>query len=321
MLRQSDSVRVARLTSLLAVFMFSSFGFMYLLQGSILLAVAVLLLAFFWGVNLWLCLKGDYNKFLNYVFIPTVSTLVTALVIAIDGVVGTYWILIRIVAGFYFLPRSIAWKVLLFYLPAPLVSSWLYLDSEVFYFLLVTIVIITLFVYFYNVESARKAETARNQARTDPLTGLLNRFLLNDFLEHAVNIHNRSGIPAVMIMFDIDHFKSINDRFGHPKGDEVLVSFADMLKNRFRATDQVFRIGGEEFLVLLYELSEEDGVRLAEQFLEEVSSSSLLDEDKVTVSAGVAALQAAMSWQGWMNICDKRLYKAKKAGRNRVVCR
>ncbi|MGF1524944.1 MAG: GGDEF domain-containing protein [Leptolyngbyaceae cyanobacterium] len=154
---------------------------------------------------------------------------------------------------------------------------------------------------------------------TDPLTGTLNRTLLQDILEQAIHQNNRADIPMTLLAFDIDDFKKINDRLGHDVGDIVLQQFANLLQNRCRKVDYVFRIGGEEFIVLLYNTGVENGQRVAEELRQRLESLKILPEWTVTVSVGVAALQSGETLQEWMKRSDDKLYHAKSSGRNRVI--
>ena len=122
------------------------------------------------------------------------------------------------------------------------------------------------------------------------------------------------------MIFDIDHFKSINDRFGHPAGDEILKLFAAVVVNGLRITDLSGRIGGEEFAALL-PCSLEEGVVVAERVREAFESSGIVDETgpvDTTVSIGVAGGPAGTELEVLLAAADTALYQAKRGGRNRV---
>jgi diguanylate cyclase (GGDEF)-like protein len=118
---------------------------------------------------------------------------------------------------------------------------------------------------------------------------------------------------------DVDYFKKINDELGHDIGDDVLVQLGVFLKDSLRGSDKVFRIGGEEFLILLYNTNEANGIEIAEKLRKDVENLSLIPDRTVTVSIGVAGQNSVRDWKQWMKICDKNLYEAKNSGRNRVV--
>jgi diguanylate cyclase (GGDEF)-like protein len=157
------------------------------------------------------------------------------------------------------------------------------------------------------------------QAVKDSLTGLFNRSLLESSLQRAIKQNNRTGVPMALIIFDIDDFKGINDSLGHDMGDKVLKGLGDLLKKRVRGSDMAFRIGGEEFLLLIHNTDEIQGANLAEDIREEVEEMDLLPNQRVTISVGICSLEEGMDPYAWMKACDERMYRAKEEGRNLVV--
>ena len=170
-------------------------------------------------------------------------------------------------------------------------------------------------------------EAARHQmdvlAHTDVLTGLANRRTLTDRLRQEWALLQRGHEPACLLMMDLDHFKVVNDTHGHVTGDAVLVSFAQTVQQLVRKVDLVARLGGEEFVVLLPNITAEQATALAERIREAVYHSHLLVEGKplqFSVSIGVAQFdRRELSLTGWMARADAALYQAKAQGRNRVV--
>jgi len=163
-------------------------------------------------------------------------------------------------------------------------------------------------------------EAFRRQAAVDPLTGLLNRGSLSDLISDKVI----SGERFAILFVDIDHFKSINDRFGHATGDLVLRQVADYLKDGMRAGDCCGRYGGEEFVVLASDVSSDRAQRLAERHRLAIASLSPPDlafATPVTVSIGVAVFTAegGETSEELLERADAALYTAKSTGRNRVV--
>jgi len=121
-----------------------------------------------------------------------------------------------------------------------------------------------------------------------------------------------------MLMIDIDHFKAINDRLGHEAGDRVLRQMVTVIDGRKRIVDLLFRIGGEEFILLLLETNTTDAVTLADDLRLRVEQAPLLQDQKVTVSVGLCAQRAGQSADDWIKCADIALYRAKSNGRNRV---
>jgi diguanylate cyclase (GGDEF)-like protein len=164
------------------------------------------------------------------------------------------------------------------------------------------------------------------QSREDALTKLGNRHKLDEDLEIIATRVNRYGHAYSAVMCDVDFFKAYNDSKGHLAGDDVLRAVARTLLKTCRGDDQLYRFGGEEFLVLLPEQSLESGILVAERCRRAIEEMALphsanSNSGVVTISAGVASLtQPAMkSMQAWLNEADAALYRAKHSGRNRVV--
>jgi diguanylate cyclase (GGDEF)-like protein len=177
----------------------------------------------------------------------------------------------------------------------------------------------TVFVIFMLV-SERTVTAHKTAASMDPLTGMFNRRGFAEATSRVIEREANAGRPATVLIFDIDHFKSINDRFGHPAGDEILKLFATVVINTLRITDLSGRIGGEEFAALL-PCSLEDGVIAAERVRENFASSGIVVEDgpvDTTVSIGVAGGPAGTELEVLLAAADTALYQAKRNGRNRV---
>lgn len=165
-------------------------------------------------------------------------------------------------------------------------------------------------------------EQLREQAIHDPLTGLYNRLPLNEFLDRELSLASRKGYPVTVILADLDHFKVINDTYGHPAGDEVLRQFAERIKKHFRASDICCRYGGEEFLLVLPKSTNKEALKRASEIREIVARNAFVLSGSVinvTASFGVASYpQHGHTRDVLVTAADKALYKAKNDGRNRV---
>jgi len=159
-------------------------------------------------------------------------------------------------------------------------------------------------------------------ARTDALTGLANRMHSNERLDEEFSRFRRTGTAYALLVMDIDHFKRVNDTWGHPVGDAVLRHVAALLRSLLRTSDFVGRIGGEEFLVILPATTLEQAVGVAEKLRQAVGNAPLAPVGCVTLSIGVhvPAADDANADQA-LHDADQRLYAAKAGGRNRVVWR
>lgn len=154
---------------------------------------------------------------------------------------------------------------------------------------------------------------------TDPLTGLYNRRYLYQRLEQEIDLANRYGHPLSIILFDIDHFKRINDSFGHNLGDEVLVWISGILRSSIREVDIAGRHGGEEFLVILPHTDLAGAIEVAERLRSAIESVEWsLDGLKVTISGGVAQYEGERL-DDLVHRADCKLFEAKQLGRNRIL--
>jgi diguanylate cyclase (GGDEF)-like protein len=160
------------------------------------------------------------------------------------------------------------------------------------------------------------------------LTGLYNRRHFDEALDRMLAAHRRDRLtgwrPMSAIVFDLDRFGLFNKEHGHQVGDRVLKTFAEVLTTRFRASDLVARIGGEEFIVVLDDAGREDAVRIADEVRDLLAKRSVAAEDgtelRVTVSAGCAELDRAdPTRESLLRTADVALFMAKRAGRDRVV--
>ena len=171
-------------------------------------------------------------------------------------------------------------------------------------------------------QSNRLRERLANLARTDPLTGLFNRRAFDEALarEHARQL--RGGPPMALLLVDIDHFKQVNDSWGHQAGDQTLRELGKLLSDRFRTMDIVGRIGGEEFGVLIPDCGPDQALTRAHELCDTVRAQSRAWPHPITVSVGVGIAtspEPKNSPEALFAIADSALYAAKASGRNRVA--
>jgi diguanylate cyclase (GGDEF)-like protein len=171
------------------------------------------------------------------------------------------------------------------------------------------------------VELARLSNQWARQAAQDPLTGLANRRALERWLaEHWPGVE--LGQPLALVLLDLDHFKKVNDRFGHDTGDRVLQIVGELLRAQCRDTDLAVRYGGEEFLLAFAGTDTASALPLAERIRLLIAGqewSRLAPELDVTSSIGLADASEALDAPALLTLADRRLYAAKSGGRNRVV--
>lgn len=191
-------------------------------------------------------------------------------------------------------------------------------------FLLVVVSLLMIALGLVSMTKERIDQRYRQLALLDELTGLANRRAILDALEQQIAVARRSGQPLALLMMDIDHFKRVNDTFGHIQGDEVLRRVADIIRTRLRTQDIAGRIGGEEFLAILPGTTAQGGFELAEALRQNVAAARVVAADgrniEVRISIGVHEIRDASGLQGtdMISAADQALYRAKENGRNRV---
>ncbi len=156
-------------------------------------------------------------------------------------------------------------------------------------------------------------------ANTDPLTKAGNRLLFNTVMKSEMARAERYNYQFSLIMFDIDHFKKVNDTFGHDTGDKVLVSLTKLVSGRIRETDALFRIGGEEFIVILAGTNIDNAKNLAHHLLSTVNQFNIDHMKGVTISIGVASFEENDTIECLVKKADSAMYESKEDGRNRVT--
>jgi diguanylate cyclase (GGDEF)-like protein len=175
--------------------------------------------------------------------------------------------------------------------------------------------LVSAWLVFAMTEQSRRL---KGMAVTDSLTGAFNRRYLELQAMRCLNDWTRFQRAASLLLLDVDHFKLVNDKFGHGVGDEVLTKLVELLQDRLRKVDVVCRLGGEEFAVLLSETSYGRASYVAEELRAVVERASILPEGNLTISIGVCDVTQVQDLEQWLKLADAALYQAKRNGRNRV---
>lgn len=173
----------------------------------------------------------------------------------------------------------------------------------------------------YPLKNASRYKQALQMAYTDPLTKTKNRAAFNDSLQREYKLARRNASHLSLIFIDIDHFKSINDNYGHECGDIALASVAGIITDSIRGSDIIFRYGGEEFVCLLSNTDLHTAGEIAERIRQTIADHTLAYGMKtlnMTASLGVSALNGIDSIDSFVNRADNAMYQAKKEGRNQV---
>jgi len=178
-------------------------------------------------------------------------------------------------------------------------------------FLMITIILLTLIFSNNN--------RLRFLAHNDQLTEVSNRHHLNFILEKEYERKQRYNSTFSLIIFDIDHFKKINDNYGHYAGDNILKEISSLIQKNIRENDYFGRWGGEEFVIIAAEIKLESAYKLAEKLRKVVENYNFIEKANITASFGVAEIDSAENIDDLIKRADDALYRAKRNGRNRVV--
>lgn len=228
----------------------------------------------------------------------------------------------------YIISYAVFYKAIELYRTEPVILLTNRVNGFNFISIGICVSIIMWYSYRTNILQAAKIKAQQKAleevAFHDSLTGLYNRRRWLAVLEDELKRMSRYGHESSIILLDVDHFKAINDQYGHPAGDKVLEEIAEILKSQLRATDKAARWGGEEFILLLTQTSVQNAGIAAEKIralIEKRVVESQNHRFTVTASFGVAALRSReLSFEETYNKVDQALYLAKQKGRNRVEC-
>jgi diguanylate cyclase (GGDEF)-like protein len=173
----------------------------------------------------------------------------------------------------------------------------------------------------YPLKNATLYHQALKMAATDQLTQTLNRVSFNDTVKREMNWAKLNAADLSIIFLDIDHFKMINDQYGHDCGDSTLVAVAKLIKENLRNNDTIFRFGGEEFVILINQMDLANAELLAKRIRIAIERNIVVYDMKpvkVTASLGVSSLRSDDSFDAFVKRADNAMYKAKRSGRNQV---
>lgn len=243
----------------------------------------------------------------------------TILTIYFKGASQVYWAYPATMATFFLLsPKKAAVLTSVDVLLVLYLIS-LHVDNVTLISISITLISSNVFAFIFAARTRSKNDQLMQLATHDPLTGASNRRALEKKLEWVVQMQQREKRKISLIILDLDHFKRINDRFGHAVGDNVLVRFVELIRSQIRKTDTLFRFGGEEFVVIAENTEMPEALQLAEKLRSGVENTQLLPGEAITTSVGVADYQSNENRNAWFKRADKALFEAKQLGRNQVV--
>ncbi len=315
----------------IAVFASGWFALLNLPRGMVLLGSAELVMSIVDLFLLWQTVRRPYARWRAVVFLIPLTVVVLLGMVDPNTVPTSFiWVMVLPVLFYALLGSRLGFIATLpLAVTAFLIYLWRYdgnpamINEPTLGHLLISYGTIWTFIHLY--ESNREATTRqlRTLATTDPLTGVNNRLQLDEVFERLASAANRCGESLALLVLDLDHFKHINDRWGHQAGDRVLAHLANVLRERMRGGDWAFRIGGEEFCLLLPDTARAGAFAAAEALRRQVAERPYEAEGvqiRLSASIGVAVFpDDGRQLDGLLSLADERMYLAKAEGRNRVV--
>ncbi|MET1079579.1 MAG: diguanylate cyclase [Pseudomonas sp.] len=322
--RLKDDFQLSIITfmGVFAILGISPYAIYRLLQGNVLVGVTdSILVACTLAAVVFAWRTGDTRR--AGMGLAIIVSFGAALVAINLGVNGLFWIYVVVLFNFFMIPPGKAMLLTLSLLGS--VSAYALLSGSPAFpsqyqslSFLVTSLTASGFAFVFAFRMRRQRDQLQMQATLDPLTGTGNRRSMDHHLLGAVAGKRRHHQKYGVLMMDLDHFKRINDQFGHPAGDRVLVEFAHLVQSLCRQQDHLFRLGGEEFLLLL-PMCDAAGLSAAADKLQQALAKELRGPGgPVTVSIGGALLHSDETAENWLKRADEQLYLAKNAGRNRA---
>ncbi|MEX0603988.1 MAG: GGDEF domain-containing protein [Marinobacter sp.] len=242
-----------------------------------------------------------------------------ATVASVLGTIGLFWLFPPFITSFFLTPPRLAIIINLSTLLVLMVFNIGFQSFEYMLSFATTAVVVSACAYIFALRNETQRVRLEQLAILDPLTGVKNRRAMEQELKSAVAFHQRSGLSYALAILDLDHFKQVNDDHGHAVGDEVLLSCVQIILKHTRRTDQLFRFGGEEFVLLLPGV-DDYGMRSVLRNVYRVLRRDLkCPGGPVTASYGLTLLKDDDTPDSWLARADAALYQAKEDGRDRVA--
>lgn len=296
------------------------FAILNFVQGSTLIGLLISIICFnLVYIDISISRSKEYHHTISFwILMPIVCFLLYKLVVD-KGLIGILWAFPTLAIVNFIMPQRQAIMANIVTILAITPGILVRFEPEIIVRMYASLIIVSSLANVFVHIIAEQQEELKKLAISDPLTGLLNRLTLEESLTLAIQQHNRTGLPMTLVSIDIDHFKLINDQYGHDAGDTVLIQIAQLLKKRCRLVDKVYRLGGEEFLIILYNSSLPNAHIFASSIQETILANNFEHGLSPTLSIGLAEIDKEKTWEECLRHADKNLYAAKEKGRNLVV--
>ena len=233
--------------------------------------------------------------------------------------VGHLWVYPVLVATFFLTRATIALILNTVTVIAAIVYSTSIEAAETLFAFFTTCTVVSACAFIFALRNDQQRREMARLARRDPLTGVRNRRAMDDALRLAVSTAERLSTRYAIVLLDLDYFKRINDAHGHSLGDDILVRLTRVVDGNTRQTDQLFRFGGEEFVLLMPGVDLRGVKAVVYSISQKIRTNVHGPDGPVTASFGVALLRQGEDWESWLKRADDALYRAKDSGRDCTV--
>jgi len=317
-LKNDFRLSIITLLAVSAMFGVTPFAILRLVQGnSLAFVIDVLILA---GVALatahaWR--TGDTRR--AGLLMACVATFGAVIIGSLVGDPGLFWLYPCLVTSFFLTPPRVAMGINLSAVGVMMGLGDAFRSQEQMWSFAATAIVVTSCAFVFAIRNRDQRRRLEHLATIDPLTGVKNRRSMDQELAMAVAKHERTGLDHALVILDIDHFKKINDQYGHVAGDDILSELVGLIETHTRRYDQLFRFGGEEFVLLLPGVGPVELKTVVANLQRIIRQHLKGPGGQITVSYGVAVLQTEDTVESWLIRADHALYRAKEAGRNRVI--
>lgn len=294
------------------------FAVMRFLRGNVLAGLVDTTILFgIFSTLVYAWVSGDTRR--SGVVLAVIACSGAVAVGAIVGDAGLFWLYPCLVTSFFLANPRIAVVLNVTSVVALMVHGGAFRSDVQMWSFAATSIVVSACAYVFALRNHDQRERLEHLATIDPLTGIKNRRSMDQELDLAAANAQRTGLPYALVLLDIDHFKKINDEHGHGVGDDVLIEMVELLLKNIRKSDQLFRFGGEEF-VLLFPGVDGIGLKAVMNNLQQVLRKYMKHPGgSVTASFGVALFNHGESVDSWLARADAALYEAKETGRDRIV--
>lgn len=317
-LKTDFRLSIITLLGISALLGISPFAVMRFAQGNMLAGIVdtTIMLAIMAGM-IYAWITGDTAR--TGLAMAIISCTGAVTVGALVGEPGLFWLYPCLVTSFFLTESRYAIVINLAAVITLMVHGVAFSSTIQMWSFSATAVVVSCCAYVFAHRNENQRERLEHLATIDPLTGVKNRRSMDEELAMAAASAARTGIAYGLVLLDIDHFKRINDEHGHSVGDDVLTELVALIGQNIRKSDQMFRFGGEEFVLLMSGV-DETGLRAVMHNLQHIMHKFLKHPGgKVTASFGVALLKDGETPDDWLARADEALYKAKASGRDQIV--